>query len=75
MIPLKLSSKHPVPPKQPGKYPWATMQVGQSFYFEGGRGSQASIISTAKSWARRHNKKARFTTRKEDKGFRIFRIK
>lgn len=51
------------------------MEVGHSFYLEGGRAAQASILSTAKSWSRRHNKKARFTTRKEGRGFRVYRIK
>lgn len=75
MTQIKLSTKHPVPPARGGKYPWRDMEVGHSFYLEGGRGAQASILATAKSWSRRHNKKARFTTRKEGLGFRVFRIK
>lgn len=75
MTAIRLSSKHPVPPARGGKYPWGSMEVGHSFHLEGGRAAQASILSTAKSWSRRHNKKARFTTRKEGRGFRVYRIK
>lgn len=60
-------------------YPFGDMQIGDSFLVPNedikSVGFQASLLSTAKSWARFNNIEARFTTRKQKDGMRIFRIK
>lgn len=62
------------PPKmgRPAKYNFADMKVNDTLY---ANASVASLSSCARSWAKVNNSKFKFTTRKEGKGARIWRIK
>ena len=60
-------------------YPVEKMEVGDSFFvpYSGRKPSslQAQLCSNSKSYLRINNHKLRFTTRKQEKGIRIWRIK
>lgn len=70
MSDMKIEKGVPMPKnKRATKYPFAEMEVGDSFYVEPDNGS----IHAAASWyGKRNNKK--FATRKEGEGRRIWRI-
>ena len=58
------------------KYPWGSMEVGDSFYVDGhSQGKQCSIISSASKWASRNNKNWKYSSRKQGDGIRIYRVK
>jgi hypothetical protein len=68
-----------VPPPRPGSWstkPWPDMKVGESVFFEGITLRQAqSLGGCVHSWAKRHNPAGmKFTMRKVDGGYRIWRI-
>lgn len=56
-------------PGRKHKYPFREMEVGDSFFYRGLRGT---IVSCANYFGKRNN--AKFVTRKENDGFRIWRI-
>lgn len=67
----KIEKKVPLPEATGGrksKYPWSEMEVGDSIFFQHDRARTAAI-----AWSKRHN--VEFTTRKEKKGYRIWRTK
>ncbi len=55
------------------KYPFATMEVGDSFLLE--KVPKNTVLNAARSWAIRHKKKHVFTIRFIDGNTRIWRIK
>lgn len=55
----------------PNKYPFPSMEVGDSFFVPGDQASKAR--PAAHTWGRVHGRK--FMTRKEGDGVRIWRIK
>ena len=67
---IKIEKGVPIPPRDRGhrssKYPWATMEIGDSFFVPKAKmGSSASIAG------KRYQRK--FTTRPEGDGTRIWR--
>ncbi len=61
------------------QYPWDKMEIGDSFYLEIPKGvkyitHQSSVLTTSRSWAMYNNESAKFSSRKERKGFRVWRI-
>lgn len=61
-------------------YPYEKMEVGDSFYIEVKEGEnmwnvQSRLLTSSKSFILKNNLQWKFTTRKMDKGFRIWRIK
>lgn len=54
---------------RPFRYPWAQMEVGDSFIFQGER---KNIATVAHAYGRRHNIK--FATRNMPDGVRVWRI-
>lgn len=56
------------------KYPFAEMQVGDSFQYPEGR-TKHSVLGAAKGWAKRHKYKRDFSVRTVDGKFRLWRIK
>lgn len=62
------------------QYPWNKMEIGDSFYLKIPKGVkyttyQSSVLTTARSWSLYNNQDAKFSSRKEDKGFRIWRVR
>jgi hypothetical protein len=58
------------------KYPWASMNVGDSFFVDSySYKKQSLLIQNAKSWCDRNFPERKFTTRKENGGIRVYRIK
>lgn len=51
------------------KLPFAQMEIGDSFFYD------KNPLSSAMSWVVHNNSEAKFSTRKEGKGYRIWRIK
>lgn len=79
---IKINKNIPTPKKLGDgvQYPWDKMNVGDNFYLETPpkkvyQSHQSSVLTSARTWANYNNKKAKFTTRKERKGFRIWRVK
>ena len=54
------------------KYPYAQMEVGQSFVSDS---MPTTMISACSSWAKRNNPKWKFRVVSENGGSRIWRIK
>ena len=75
---IKIDKNIPVPANASARYPWAEMEVGDSFFVEDKENiySQQSSLSTAgRVWANAHKNGSKFITRKVEKGLRIWRIK
>lgn len=54
------------------KYPWAEMEPGDSFFVEGGGDRRSVVSSVASARGRRTGEK--YTIRKVDGGFRVWRV-
>lgn len=69
--------KHVPPPTEQtaraAKYPWAQMEVGDSFHFDGSPGIRDRISASSRSFAKTHAGFA-FVTRREGDGYRIWRV-
>ena len=66
----------PLPrPRQSGapKYPWESMDVGDSFYVAGA--TVTLLSASAASWSRRHGRERKFATRTVNGGVRVWRVK
>lgn len=73
----------PIPPrslgksrkgKQRGRYPWAAMEVGDSFFARGA--THISLASLASAWRyRNHMEQRKFSFRTLAGGVRVWRIK
>jgi len=73
---IKIDKRVAIPPDGKGrksKYPFSSMQVGDSF--EVSDVKKNTLLGAAKAWASRHNKKAVFTIRHHEGTTRIWRIK
>ena len=74
---IKIETGIPLPPANGAKYPFATMNVGDSFFvpFDGEDPNtvRERIGSPAGQWSRRHEQK--FTVRRVAGGMRVWRIK
>jgi hypothetical protein len=71
---IKVERNVPMPIKRGyGKWPFATMKVGDSFAFAGDKLNQ--VHQAASQYRRRANPSWRFTVRKQVDGYRIWRIK
>ena len=58
------------------KYPWPSMEVGDSFLIEEySENKQMMILSLGIRWANRNDESVKFASRKEGNRLRIFRIK
>ena len=61
------------------KYPWADMEVGNSFLIEckpaDAQKTRASLVASARSWAKRHAPRRKFSVRSVDGGVRVWRTK
>jgi hypothetical protein len=66
-IPLSESRSGPRP-----KYPFASMEVGDSFFIPGDRSSR-SVSGSVSHWRKSHPKQ-QFATRKVENGLRVWRI-
>lgn len=59
------------------KYPWADMEIGNSFLVEcepdEATARRASVVSSASAWARRHAPGRKFSVRSVDGGIRVWR--
>lgn len=66
---FNIVSNIPIPKPARDYWPFKSMKVGDSFYFEGKR---ANLSTNASTYAKRHGGK--FRTRSEGKGFRCWRI-
>lgn len=73
---IKIQKGIPIPATtagRPGKYPFAEMDIGDSFELKDV--PKNTVLNAARNWASRNNKKAKFTIRHENKTTRIWRIK
>jgi hypothetical protein len=74
---IKIEKTVPMPrrtgPGAPFKYPWRDMAVGDSFFVKNQTTQQ--ISSTARSWGERQTPPIKFSTRTENDGVRVWRIK
>jgi len=71
---FKIENNIPQPEPHLGtkaKYPFTTMEVGQSVFIDGGKHDSNPAIA-AKMYAKRSGKK--FTIRKIDNGVRVWRV-
>lgn len=75
---LDIEKNVPVPPGagRVGRYPWAEMEVGDSFFVQAihGKRAQSTIGTAGLSWAARNHPDRKFTVRKVDGGYRCWRI-
>lgn len=71
---ITIEKKIPIPEKKHRrkKYPFAEMQVGDSFELTI---SKSTLSSAAVQWVHRHNPKAKFTIRHNDGKTRIWRTR
>jgi hypothetical protein len=53
------------------KYPFGSMEIGDSFYVDDRNPSQ--ISSVAYNWCKRNNSKNKFVVKQEGKGTRVWR--
>lgn len=67
---IKIDKSIPPPVAKTTKYPWAEMEVGDSFLIEAARSSATSLAGSASA---RYAPK-RFVSRKEGSGRRIWRV-
>ena len=73
-IPQANIKKHESGKRREGKkckYPWAEMEVGDSFFAEG---TGPTIYAAAKGWCLRHELPFDFLTKKVENGMRVWRI-
>jgi len=76
---MKIDKGVPMPPKEKAKrsagnkYPFAIMDVTDSFRIDGDLKIKNTVCTSASQFGKRHNMK--FAVRKEDKGWRIWRIR
>lgn len=70
---IKIDKNVDIPLLERGRYPWAEMEIGDSFFIEGA--SQQQLSSSAHGWSLRRGAKIKFRTKKEKNGARIWRIK
>lgn len=69
---IKVEHGIPMPASRSiGRYPWAEMKVGDSFYAPGKKHDQVSGMTSY--WSKRLGRK--FAARRWDKGVRVWRIK
>lgn len=71
-----LTSEVPVPKRRRatgGRYPFATMDVGQSFFAAGVKAE--SLLSCARRYAKASEPEARYTARAEGTGSRCWRVR
>lgn len=73
---FKIESGVPMPNTKgrKGKYPFAEMAIGDSFELPKGS-PKTTVLNAANNWAKRHNKKARFSIRYHNEILRIWRTK
>lgn len=76
---FKIVSNIPVPEDAGSRgrrsvYPFRQMKVGQSFFVPNDEVDSFNLRMAASSFAQR-NKDFRFTVRKEEEGYRVWRIK
>lgn len=78
---IKIEKDIPIPKYTRGpiaKYPFSKMEIGDSFFIHSQKQSRA-VSSCSIMWARHFNKKnkeeRKFSTRKQGKGYRCWRIK
>ena len=58
------------------KYPWAEMDIGDSFFVDECSKQKKAIIGTAAiSWVKYHKNDKKFTVRDYEGGIRVWRIK
>lgn len=67
---IQVDKQIPIPPKQRPKYPWATMEIGDSFFVDGPGATM--FQSGASSNAKRYGIKV--ATRRVAGGVRVWRI-
>lgn len=74
---IKIEKNVAFPQGRRMKYPFSKMEVGDSFYVEGGDFKRSnSIANAANQYSRNHtNGTAKFATRKENNGLRCWRMK
>lgn len=71
---IEIEHNVPVPSSHNSKYPFAEMQVGDSFTVPNEQ--CASVAGSATNWGDRQTPAVRFTTRRiDEKSVRIWRIK
>lgn len=70
---MKFEIEKGVPAPDKSKYPFKSMEIGDSFYVE--RISTSSLYQSAMSWRRRAGLRWVFATKDELNGARIWRIK
>ena len=74
---IKIEKGVKVPDKAGTKYPWAEMEVGDSFEITEGdlAKRQSALAASSRSWAVYSKSEAKFRTHKTDTSVRIWRIK
>lgn len=74
---FKIDKSFPMPKKtgkgRPCIYPWDKMEVGDSFFVQGKTHSGLQVSATL--WAERNGFDWKFVQRRENDGFRIWRVK
>lgn len=73
---IKVQKNIPIPKTsqgRPAKYPFNTMDVGDSFEVKDA--PKNTVLNAAVSWASRHNKKAKFSIRHDNGKTRIWRTR
>lgn len=74
---FKIENNIPVPSgaARGGKYPFAEMEVGGSFFIKTDKATaQSNVLFSAKAWAVRQGNNWSFTTSRIDDGVRIWRV-
>ncbi len=72
---ITVEKGRPIPPLTTKKYPWSDMEVGDSFWVPMGENEEKTknmVRCAATAFGRRRNMK--FSVRKNDGGFRVWRI-
>lgn len=74
---MKIEKNIPIPTGKATKYPWAEMEVGDSFLFECeySNSKQTNLHCNAIGWSKRNRIESKYVTKKVDGGVRIWRIK
>ena len=76
---IEIEKNIPAPTRWEGfrsrQYPFASMQIGDSFFVEGTeRKIKTHMLVNASRWAKREGLDRKFSIKKEETGYRLWRI-
>lgn len=76
MLKIEKGIPLPISNRDPRKYDWGKMEIGDSFFIKTkNKNLRVSAMTSSVNWRKKNNPNARFSTRLVKGGFRVWRIK